>query len=353
MTDQLRLGIDLGGTKIEIIALDPSGQTLYRERVATPAGDYHGTIAAIVQLVARAERQSRPNRPLQSPARIGVGMPGALSRRTGLVKNANSTVLNGKPFKQDLEAALAREIRVENDANCFAVSEAIDGAGNGFETVFGVILGTGVGGGLVIARKLVRGAASIAGEWGHLPLPPITQLARLSDRQRQLAQAEQPDCFAGVAPGVGSTVPLCYCGRRGCIEAWVSGPALAADYRRERRLVAASQAASQAALGHELGAELDGEIDAAAIVRRAAAGEALAALVWDRYIDRLARGLAQVINLVDPDAIVLGGGVSKAAGLADRLQAALAPYVFSDEVATRVMVNQHGDSSGVRGAAWL
>ncbi len=318
-TEKIRIGIDLGGTKIEIIALDSSGETLLRQRCATPAGDYLATIAAITAAVTQAEHE------LGAAGTVGVGMPGALSRRTGLVKNANSTVLNGKLFKEDLQNALGRSIRIENDANCFAVSEATDGAGRNMQSVFGVILGTGVGGGLVVDGKLLVGAANIAGEWGHNPLPAIGQLGLNDSSSRELAQFETPG-------------PRCYCGRWGCVETWISGPALVADYLR----LCAGE-----------GMDPGSSLDAQQVIERMQNGEAAAGLAFDRYLDRLARSLATVVNIVDPDVIVLGGGMSRIEGLAAKLGQSLVPYVFSDEIATRIRVNFHGDSSGVRGAAWL
>ena len=275
----MRIGIDLGGTKIEGIAIDDAGQVLVRRRVPTPRGDYAGTVAAIAALVRDIESATNAR------GTVGVGIPGALSRVTGLVKNANSTWLNGRPMHGDLEAALGREVRLANDANCFALSEAVDGAGQGARVVFGVILGTGVGGGIVVDGRLLEGPNAIAGEWGHNPLP---------------------------LPA-GDDLPLrpCYCGRAGCIETYLCGPAL----QRER--------------------EIDGE----------------AALT--RYEARLARGLAGVINLLDPDVIVLGGGVSNLDRLYVNLPRLWPAHVFSDHVATRLARHAHGDSSGVRGAAWL
>ena len=266
-----RIGIDLGGTKIEAIALDAHGREVFCKRVPTPRGDYQGTLRAIAQLVAEAGEGS-----------VGVGIPGALSHATGLVKNANSTWLIGKPLKEDLERVLGREVRIANDANCFALSEATDGAGAGAEVVFGVILGTGVGGGIAVRGRVLEGANSIAGEWGHNPLP--------------LPRAED--------------LPLrpCYCGRQGCIETYLCGPAL----------------------------ERDG-------------GEA----ALDLYCERLARALAGVINILDPEVIVLGGGVSNVARLYDNVPRLWTRYVFSDRVATRLAPPRHGDSSGVRGAARL
>jgi fructokinase len=265
------IGIDLGGTKTEALALDAAGREVFRKRVPTPRGDYAATLATIEALVEEAGEGT-----------VGVGIPGALSHATGLVKNANSTWLIGKPLKQDLERVLGREVRIANDANCFALSEATDGAAAGAEVVFGVILGTGVGGGIVVRGRLVEGANAIAGEWGHNPLP--------------LPRAED--------------LPLrpCYCGRAGCIETYLCGPAL----------------------------ERDG-------------GEA----ALERYCERLARALASVINLLDPDVIVLGGGVSNIAPLYDEVPKLWPRYVFSDHVATRLVPPRHGDASGVRGAARL
>ena len=283
----LRIGLDLGGTKIEVLALDDAGREVFRKRAPTPRGDYQGTLKTIAALVREAGEGS-----------VGVGIPGALSRVTGLVKNANSTWLIGKPLKQDLERLIQREIRVENDANCFALSEALDGAGKGAAVVFGVILGTGVGGGIAVHGKVLAGANAIAGEWGHNPLP--------------LPAAED------------LPLPACYCGRAGCIETYLSGPGLSRDHealtgekRRPEEIVA-------------------GE------------GQSLA-----RYIERLARALAGVINILDPDAIVLGGGMSNVERLYAEVPRLWTRYVFSDHVATRLARNAHGDSSGVRGAAWL
>ncbi|HEY5635116.1 MAG TPA: ROK family protein [Burkholderiaceae bacterium] len=292
----MRIGVDLGGTKIEAILLDPHGRALARERVATPRGDYPATLDAIRALVAGIEARHAVR------ATVGVGIPGAISRATGRVKNGNSTWLNGRGFVADLEAALAREVRVENDANCFAISEAVDGAGSGFESVFGVILGTGVGGGMVLRRRVIVGANAIAGEWGHNPLPAPRD---------------------GERPG-----PACWCGRSGCVETWLNGAALARDAGRE-------------------------DADAAAVLAGARAGEPGCADAIARYAERLARALATVINLFDPDAIVLGGGLSHIDALYDEVPRLWVPHVFSDAIATRLVRNRHGDSSGVRGAAWL
>lgn len=265
----------------------------------TPAGDYDRTVAALVSLVGEAEQA------VGSPVSVGIGIPGAPSSATGLIKNANSTCLIGRPLQHDLERALARPVRLANDANCLAVSEATDGAGAGATVVCAVILGTGVGGGLVVHGHLVTGANAIAGEWGHnpLPWPGVTEL-----------------------PG-----RACYCGRAGCIETWLSGPALSADY------------------GRETGDHVPAEVVAA----RAAAGEVAARAALDRWEERLARALASVVNVLDPDVIVVGGGLSRLAGLYTRIPALWTRWVFSDVVATRLVPARHGDDSGVRGAAWL
>jgi fructokinase len=304
---KLRIGVDLGGTKIEVIALDTTGRASMRERRATPAGDYMGTIGAIVDLIRAVEQKSGLNNdPLVT---IGVGIPGSISPATGLVKNANSTWLIGRPLDRDLAAALGRPIRVANDANCFAVSEATDGSAAGERIVFGVIIGTGVGGGLVIDGRPIVGRNAIAGEWGHNPLPWPRDTER---------------------PGL-----PCYCGQSGCMEKYLSGPGLAADYR--------------AATGRAA----DATLSAAAIARAAADGDAEAEAALARYEERLARGLATVINVVDPDVIVLGGGLSNLERLYRTVPELWRPYVFSDRVDTRLVPPLHGDSSGVRGAAWL
>ncbi len=295
----MRIGIDLGGTKIEAVALDGSGEVILRRRTPTPSGDYDGTITAIRGLVAFLETEAGRR------GSVGVATPGALSLKTGLIKNANSTVLNGKPLDRDLATCLGRPVRIENDANCFALSEAVDGAGSGARVVFGVIIGTGVGGGLVVDRGLVAGRNRIAGEWGHNPLPwPVE-----SERRGR----------------------ACYCGKSGCVETFLSGPALARDFlaRGGRSLTTESVAA----------AARSGDVDAQSCLRL--------------YQDRLARALAFVINVIDPDVVVLGGGVSNMEALTDGLPAMIARYAFSDGVETPVVRAAHGDSSGVRGAAWL
>ena len=295
----MRIGIDLGGTKIEIIALDDAGQTLARRRVATPQGDYTATLAAVAGLVQAVERE------LGRRGTIGIGMPGALSKATGLVKNANSTCLNGRPLQHDLQALLGRELRLANDANCLALSEAVDGAGAGAAVVFGVILGTGVGGGIAVGGRVLEGANGIAGEWGHNPLP--------------------------LPAGDDLPLPPCYCGRAGCIETYLSGPGLAQDHRRMGGAVRVPEA----------------------IVSAAAAGDVACEASLQRYAARLARALATVINLLDPEVIVLGGGLSQLDRLYDALPRLWRPQVFSDVIATRLAKAAHGDSSGVRGAAWL
>jgi fructokinase len=299
MPAPLRIGIDLGGSKTEIIALDRQGRELHRKRIATPAHSYDAVIACIRDLVLEAEQT------LTAVARVGMGTPGALSPATGLLRNSNTLCLNGRPLDRDLSSALGREVRIANDANCFALSEAHDGAGAGAEIVFGVILGTGTGGGVVIAGKALRGRNAIAGEWGHNPLP-------------------WPN--AAETPG-----PSCYCGKHGCIETFLSGPGLARDYA-----LASGRTAS-----------------AERIAAAAALGEADARAALDRYLDRLARSLATVINVLDPDVIVLGGGVSRIEALERELPQRLVQYVFCDRIDTRVVRALHGDSSGVRGAAWL
>ncbi|MFN3855834.1 MAG: ROK family protein [Phreatobacter sp.] len=296
----MRIGIDLGGTKIEVIALGSRGEELHRRRVPTPRDDYRGIIAAIAGLVRGAEAQTGRT------GTVGIGIPGAVSPATGRVKNANTTVLIGKPLIQDLAEALGRQVRVENDANCFALSEAVDGAAAGAHAVFGVIIGTGAGAGIVIGGKVLRGRHLIAGEFGHNPLPWPTG-----------------DEVLG-APG-------CYCGQRGCLETWISGTGFAADHAR--------------VTGQSL--------PAPEVAARAAAGEAAATNSYGRYVSRLARGLAHVVNLIDPDVIVLGGGMSNVDSLYADLPGAMRPYVFSDAFTTPVVKARFGDSSGVRGAAWL
>ena len=295
----LRLGIDLGGTKIEIAALDAQGGFALRQRVATPQGDYGATLRAIADLVAQAEAQLG-----QRGLPLGLGIPGSLSPLTGRVRNANSTALNGQPLREDLQHLLARPVAVDNDANCLALSEATDGAGAGAEVVFAVILGTGVGAGIAVHGQVLHGCNGVAGEWGHNPLPRAGAL--------ELALR-------------------CWCGRTACQELFLSGPGLAADHARAG----------------------GGPAAAATIVAAAQAGDAAAQASLARYVERLARALAQVINLLDPDVIVLGGGMSNVQALYAELPRLWGPQVFSDVVRTRLVAARHGDSSGVRGAAWL
>ncbi len=300
----MRIGIDIGGTKIEGIALDGDGAERARLRVASPIGDYGTTVRAVAALVAELEAEAGA-----MADGIGVGIPGALSPATGLIKNANSTWLIGKPLDRDLEAALGRPVRLANDANCFAVSEAADGAARGAGVVFGVILGTGVGGGIVIGGKAITGLNAIAGEWGHNPLP-------------WPAGDERPG-------------PACYCGKRGCIETFLAGPGLARDFRRAG------------------GGDLEAPDIAALAGDGTAARNASASAVLERYEGRLARALASVINILDPDVIVLGGGLSNVGRLYISVPRLWSDWVFSERTDTRLVPNVHGDSSGVRGAAWL
>jgi fructokinase len=297
--DPFRIGVDLGGTKIEAVAIGPSGETLARRRAPTPAHDYVAILETIAGVVRDMESE------LGGRGSLGLGTPGVISPRTGLVKNSNTTGLNGKPLDRDLAARLGREARIENDANCFALSEAVDGAGAGARVVFGVILGTGVGGGLIVDGRVIQGVNKVAGEWGHTPLPWMT-----------------PAEFPG---------RLCYCGHYGCVETFLSGPALAYDYCLRS------------------GVRANGE----EIAARADAGEAAALDCLDTYRDRLARALAALVNLLDPDVIVLGGGVSNIDRIYEGLRDLVERQAFSDAIDTRILRNVHGDASGVRGAAWL
>ncbi len=293
-----RIGIDLGGTKVEIIALDAAGAECFRRRIPTPREDYDATLGAIAALVAEAEV-------VAGRCTVGIGMPGTISPATGLVKNANSTWLNGRPLAHDIVRLLRRDVHLANDANCLALSEAVDGAAAGARIVFGVIVGTGTGGAIVVDGQVLIGANAIAGEWGHNPMP-------------------WPE--PGEWPG-----PPCYCGRTGCIETFLSGPGMAREHT-----------------------ELTGErVDAATIVSRADAGDGQAQATLERYEQRMARALAAIINVVDPDVIVLGGGLSNIDRLYERVPRLWTPCVFSDRVVTRLVKARFGDSSGVRGAAWL
>jgi fructokinase len=295
----IRIGIDLGGTKIEVIALDREGHSLLRHRVATPAGDYQGILDSVAKLVAGLEKE------FGHIGTVGVGTPGAISPATGVIKNANSVCLIGQPLDRDLATVLGRPVRLANDADCFALSEATDGAAAGASSVFGVIIGTGTGGGIVINGHLVNGPNGIAGEWGHNPLPWPTDAER---------------------PG-----PSCYCGKRACIETFLSGPGMALDHRKNTGEVLTPED----------------------IVGRAQAGNSQAETTLARYEERMARALASVINILDPEVIVLGGGMSNITRLYYRVPELWGTYVFSDRVNTRLVRAAHGDSSGVRGAAWL
>jgi fructokinase len=348
----MRIGIDLGGTKIECAALDSDGSIIFRRRVATPRHDYDATLVAISLLVSDCEQETGRR------GTVGIGHPGATSPATGFIKNANSTWLNGRPLREDLERVLGRPLRLANDANCFALSEAnpnggtAGGAAAGARVVFGVILGTGTGGGLVVEGRVLTGLNAVAGEWGHNPLP--------WPRPEEL-------------PG-----PACYCGRRGCIETFLSGPGLARDFRAgEPRADRAAVPDRGTDLPHPLGsvgtpdapgtpvgadpsldapgtlAGADLSLDARAVVQLAGSGNALADAALHRYVDRMARALASVINLLDPDVIVLGGGMSSLDRLYDDVPRLWGPRVFSDRVETPLRRAVHGDSSGVRGAAWL
>ena len=297
----MRIGIDLGGTKIEAISLDIEGQECFRKRINSPQGNYQNTLNAITDLVKETESK------LNTTCSIGIGIPGTISPQTGLVKNANSTWLIGQPFKTDLESLLQREIRIENDANCFVVSEATDGAAKNAEIVFGVIIGTGTGGGVYVRGQSINGANAIAGEWGHNPLPWPTE-------------TEYPG-------------KECYCGQLGCIETWLSGPAFEREHKEHnyfKQLVSAKDIVSYTKKNNEV---------------------ALASL--QRYEERLAKSLASIINIIDPDVIVLGGGMSNIESLYLNVPKLWGKYVFSDHVITKLLPPLHGDSSGVRGAAWL
>ena len=295
----MRIGVDLGGTKIEVIALSETGEIVLRRRVATPKGSYKKILRAVVDLVQGIESE------LKIHGRVGMGTPGTISPATGTIKNSNSTHLIGHSLDKDLSAALGREVRINNDANCFALSEAMDGAGVGAEVVFGVIIGTGTGGGIVVRGAVLTGPNAIAGEWGHNPLPWPTAEELLG--------------------------PDCYCGKKGCIETFVSGPGLARDFHL--------------ATGKSL--------DPPAIVDLTKRGDGSAEAALRRYEDRLARGLAHIINILDPDVIVLGGGMSNVMRLYTNVPKLWGRYVFSDRVNTRLEPPVHGESSGVRGAAWL
>jgi len=295
----MRIGIDLGGTKIEIIALDQQGRAIFRKRVATPQHDYPATLDAINQLVIEAETTTKQK------GSVGIGIPGSISPHSGLVKNANSTWIIGQPLQQDLSALLSRDVYIANDANCFVVSEATDGAAAGAEVVFGVIIGTGTGGGIAVNARPIIGKNAIGGEWGHNPLPWP------KDDER---------------PG-----KKCFCGKHGCIETWLSGPGFLYDHQQR----------------------MGNGKDPREIVQLAEQGDLLAEETLQRYENRMARALASVINVVDPDVVVLGGGMSNLKRLYENVPKIWGKYIFSDHVATKLLPPEHGDASGVRGAAWL
>ncbi|MEE9412315.1 MAG: ROK family protein [Methylococcales bacterium] len=308
MDKRINLGIDLGGTKIEILALDESGQERFRKRIATPQGDYQATLDSIALLIEQAEDE------LAIRGSVGIGTPGVVSQLNGTMKNCNSVWLNNQPFTTDLENRLQRSISVANDANCFALSEATDGAGVSAKVVFGVILGTGVGAGLVVNGTIIEGVNGIAGEWGHNPLPWPT---------------------VDENPG-----PMCYCGKTGCIETYLSGPGLVKAHQQSMDLVANSNHSREVSTAQD-------------IIALAARQDQNCLNSLNSYVDRLARGLAHVINIVDPDVIVLGGGLSNCDYLYTAVPQRWSRYIFSDEVNTRMVPPRYGDSSGVRGAAWL
>jgi len=299
----MKIGIDLGGTKIEGIALSDAGDDLFRQRVPTPKGDYPAILQAIAKLITTIEAETGEQ------GSIGIGTPGALSPATGLMRNSNSVCMNGKPVLDDLQSTLGREVRIANDANCFALSEATDGAASDDAVVFGVIIGTGTGAGIVVDRKVLVGPNAIAGEWGHNPLP-----------------WPQADELPGAA---------CFCGRSGCIETWVSGPGMVRDHCQHN------------ALAHSQ------DITPRVLVEAASQGDGSAVQTIQRYERRLAKSLAHVINMLDPDVIVLGGGMGNIESLYENVPKLLSEYVFSDVVNTKIVAPVHGDSSGVRGAAWL
>jgi fructokinase len=305
----MRIGIDLGGSKIEGVVLGPAGVERTRLRIPAPQGSYLATLDALCGLVAQLEARAGLSPEDRIP--VGIGIPGALSQLTGRIKNANSIWLIGEALDHDLSARLERPIRVENDANCMAISEAADGAAAGADPVFGVILGTGVGGAIVAGGRLIRGAMAISGEWGHNPLPV----------------SDDPEFHELEWPG-----PACYCGRRGCIETWLSGPGLVADHRRANR---------------------SSSLSAVRLVELARSGDRAATASLDRWLDRLARALASVINILDPEVIVVGGGLSQIEALYREVPQRWGRHVFSDRVDTRIVPARHGDASGVRGAAWL
>jgi len=328
----IKIGIDFGGTKTEIVALrGDNGKELFRKRIPTARDNYNQTVSDIKDLVIEAETT------LGAKASFGMGMTGLVDRDTGYAKNANTTWVNGKPLKPDLEKALGRKVRIENDANCFAMSEAVDGAGKGYDVIFGAILGTGCGGGLVVNKRVIAGVNNIAGQWGHSPLPYSRRIARLGmGNEKHFTQSGYKE-----TKGVEYTVTdkawmehpgeVCFCGKRGCLETWISGTGFKMDYHRVEK----------------------SELSTHDIIANAQKGEKKALFALERYADRLARGLSTVINLIDPDVIVLGGGMSNVEELYDMVPQVWAKYIDSDIIKTQIVAPRFGDSSGVRGAAWL
>jgi len=330
MSTKVRLGLDFGGTKTEIIALDAAnGKEVYRKRVPTARDDYQGTLQGFKSLIEEAETT------LGQRGSIGIGMPGSLSKDNGLVKNSNAVWMNGKPMKEDLEKLLGREVRLQNDANCFAVSEAVDGAGAGDEVVFGVIIGTGCGGGVVVNGNPVAGINGVGGEWGHnaLPYPRVYRPEHIDTGFAKENETPPKEIVHFTRDKDWSEYPgeVCYCGKAGCQELWISGTGFKLDYKR--------------VTGEDLSTH--------DVIANAVKGEVKARAALDRYIDRLARSLSVVINILDPDVIVLGGGMSNVDELYTAVPKIWGKYVFSDSVHTKLKPPRHGDSSGVRGAAWL
>lgn len=328
--EKFRIGIDLGGTKMEIVVLDAAnGKEIYRKRTPTKKDNYKTVLNGLVKLIHEAEKE------IGEKASIGIGLPGCVSRDTGLIKNSNIVQINGEPLKKDLEAALKREVKIQNDANCFAVSEAVDGAGAGAEVVFGAIIGTGCGGGIAINRRPLSGRNMIAGEWGHNPLP----YPRLITSREDVARFSNNFPAKGPVPvyenddsdWIEHPGDMCFCGKRGCLETWISGTGFKNDYAR---------VTGEALSTHD-------------IIANAKDGEEKAVAALTRYTDRLARALAGVMNILDPDVIVLGGGMSNVDSLYEDVPKIWQNYVFSDIVNTKLVPPRYGDSSGVRGAAWL
>ncbi len=328
----VKIGIDFGGTKTEIVALQgDNGKELFRKRIPTARDNYDQTVSDIQELVNETEKT------LNRTCSVGMGMTGLVDRDTGFAKNANTTWVNGRALRPDLEKALNRKVRIENDANCFAVSEAIDGAGKGYEVVFGAILGTGCGGGLVVNKRVIAGVNNIAGQWGHNPLPYSRRVARMGmGNEKYFNQSEYEE-----SRGIKYTMTdkawmehpgeVCFCGKRGCLETWISGTGFKMDYHRVEK----------------------SDLSTHDIIANARKKEKKAVFALERYTDRLARALSTVINMIDPDVIVLGGGMSNVEEIYDIVPKILGKYVDSDTIKTKIVPPRYGDSSGVRGAAWL